>query len=363
MKVLYIQPGTSTFAGIERVVDTICSELAEKYGAQHEIHVLYTTDHEGYPAEPRRYYAIRRSCNGRLSLLSTFRDVIRRGRYDVVVVPQVEPTVFVWIACLGLRPKIVMHLHGNPRMERSHLKARIMFFLMERLVLRQVRYVFGTSPRQLESFQAAFGEATPCIWVPNPVREFSKADEAPMTSPPLVTFVNVGRFSYQKGQDTLIAAFARLYERRPNARLKLVGYGSDEAALRAQIDRLGLGAVAALEYHPLDPQDALLSSDVFVATSRWEGWSLAICEALRFGLPVIAIDCDFGPSDILNDPRLGTLVPAQDADALVDAMVRYHDNIADERRHAAFRKAAVNAYSVDQVVDIHAKALHLAAQA
>jgi glycosyltransferase involved in cell wall biosynthesis len=363
MKILYIQPGTTAFAGIELVVDTICTELAEKYSNQYEVDVLYISDHKGYPTEPRQYHAIRRFAKGRISLLLTFRDVVRRGRYDVIVVPQIEPTVLVWMACLGLRPKIVMHLHGNPRLERSHLKAKIMFFVMKHLVIRRLCYVFGTSPRQLDSFKAMFGGATPCIWVPNPVREFSKANNEPTISPPLVTFVNVGRFAYQKGQDILIDAFARLHKMRPTARLKLVGHGNDEAALRTQIDRLGLSTVVAIEHHPFNPQDALLSSDVFVATSRWEGWSLAICEALRFGLPVVAIDCEFGPSDILTDPLLGTLVPAKDADALVKAMMHYCDNIADERKYAAFRKTTIDAYSVGQVVHVHANALRLAAQA
>lgn len=362
MKILYIQLATPTFAGIEIVVDAICTELAVKYSTEHEVDVLYTSDQKGYPIEPRHYHAIRRFAKSHVSLLSTFRDVIRSGQYDVIVVPQVEPTVLVWVACLGLRPKLVMHLHGNPRLERRHWKAKIMFFLMKALVIRRLSYVFGTSIRQLESLKEMFGADTPCIWTPNPVREFEKANDKPTISSPLVTFVNVGRFDYQKGQDILVDAFARLYEVRPNARLKLVGYGKDEAALHAQIDRLGLSAAAAIEHHPLNPQDALLSSDVFVATSRWEGWSLAICEALRFGLPVIAIDCEFGPSEILTDPLLGTLVPAADSDALVEAMVRYHDNIVDERKHAAFRKATIDAYSASQVVHIHANALRLAAQ-
>lgn len=362
LKILYVQLATPTFAGIEIVVDAICTELAEKHGAEHAVDVLYTSDQRGYPAEPRRYHAIRRFAEGTLSLLTIVRDVVRRGRYDIIVVPQVEPTVMAWFACLGLRPKIAMHLHGNLHRERSHLKAKFMFFLMKALVVRRLAYVFGTSNRQLESFRAMFGAATPCIWTPNPVRDFPKANEVPTASPSHVTFINVGRFDYQKGQDILVDAFARLHAIRPDARLKLVGYGSDEAALRAQIDRLGLGLVAAIEHHPLNPQDALLASDVFVATSRWEGWSLAICEALRFGLPVIAIDCDFGPSEILTDPLLGTLVPAADPDALVAAMVHYHDTIAAERRHADFRKAAIDAYSVGQVVRVHAKALRLAAE-
>jgi hypothetical protein len=77
LKILYIQLATPTFAGIEIVVDAICTELAEKHGAEHEVDVLYTADQQGYPTEPRRYHAIRRFAEGTLSLLTIVRDVVR----------------------------------------------------------------------------------------------------------------------------------------------------------------------------------------------------------------------------------------------------------------------------------------------
>jgi glycosyltransferase involved in cell wall biosynthesis len=359
-KILYIQPGTHSFAGIEHVVDTICRKLTEKYPADFEIDVLYTTTHSNRPPG-QNYNSIDRSPRSRLDLMRTFREVIAAKDYDLVVVPQIEPAVIAMASCLGIRRNFAVHLHGNPWREQSHVKARILFFLMRTYFLRRASYVFGTSPRQLASFKAMFRSRTPQYWVPNPVRRFDLVDvQKAADADERVTFVNVGRFSYQKGQDILLRAFCELVRLRPNVRLKIVGHGSGEAELRNEISRLGLDETVAIEHHPDNPQPALAASDVYVSTSRWEGWSLAICEALRFGLPVIATDCEFGPSDILVDPRLGRLV-ADGGAPLVDAMIYYCDNLAAERANARFREDFIDQYSAENVVDIHADALRVAA--
>lgn len=362
IKILYIQPGTSSFAGIERVVDTICSALSEKYAADFEIDVLYTSTHKNRPAGKQSYNTIDRIARNRRELVSILRSVFKSKDYGLIVVPQIEPTVICMMACLGIRRNFAMHLHGNPRLEPSHLKAKILFFLMKIYFIKRLSYVFGTSPKQLESFKAMFASKTPQYWLPNPVRKFDFPKSKPVDEVNCVTFVNVGRFSYQKGQDILLDAFAELYKARKNVKLKVVGYGAGEAELREQIRRLELEDVVSIEHHPDNPQSALSTSDVYISTSRWEGWSLAICEALRFGLPVISTDCEFGPSDILVDKRLGLLVPVSGGDELVKAMIYYCDNLQDELSHAEYRQSFIDSFDTERVVDVHADALRVAAR-
>ncbi|MDP3740461.1 MAG: glycosyltransferase [Hyphomonadaceae bacterium] len=362
LQVLYIVPPTKTYAGIERVVDEICSELADKCQPALHIDVLYTSQFPNHPIENRKYRKIQAVTRNRRSLVSTVRKTVRSKNYDLVVVPQVEATVLFWLACLGTRRKFVLYLHGNPNLEMRSIKARILFFLMSTIVLHRLAGVFGISPKQLESFKAAFpSKKVPHCWVPNPVRKFDHATMQTAPGSETVTFVNVGRFSYQKGQDILLSAFAKLHVLRDNVRLKVVGYGNEEVGLREAIKRLRLESVASIEHHPDNPQAALSASDVYVSTSRWEGWSLAICEALRFGLPVVATDCEFGPSDILTDQRLGRLVPVPDEDELVKAMLYYCDHLQAERSHSSYRKDFVDRYSAEKVVHTHAEALALAA--
>jgi glycosyltransferase involved in cell wall biosynthesis len=360
LKVLYILPPTKSYAGIERVIDEICSELAQKYGAEIDLDVLYTSAYKGANDRPA-YNKIQENVRGRLDLMRTVRRIARRKDYQLVVVPQVESTVLYWVSCLGTGRKFVLYLHGNPRCEMSHLKAKIMFFVMRAVVLHRLAAVFGTSPKQLRAFRAMFPHRAPHYWVPNPVRTFDDV-ALERSASEAVTFVKVGRFAYQKGHDILVRAFARVHAARPNARLVLVGYGAGEPALREQIETLGLRDVVRIEHLPHSPEPALAAADVYVSASRWEGWSLAICEALRFGLPVVATDCEFGPSDILTDRRLGRLTPPGDEAALAEGMIHYFDNLEEAREAAAYRRSYVERFDAGVVVHAHADALAAAAR-
>lgn len=371
LKVLYILPPTKTFAGIERVVDEVCDHMAATLGHRFAIDVLFTAKYQGHAIENRSYNKIQREVKTRTQLVRTLREVAGSEGYDLVVIPQVEATVLTWFACLGRRKPFIVYLHGNPKVEARSWKARILFFLMEKVVLDRLAGVFGVAKSQLEAFRTLFPSNVPHFWVPNPVRRFPErvADRAAPTGDTVgqevderVTYVNVGRFSYQKGQDILLRAFAKAYRARKNIRLVLVGYGPDQEDLVALVEALGLQDVARIAYHPDDPRAPLAASDVYVSVSRWEGWSLAICEALRMGLPVIATDCEFGPGDILTDRRLGLLVPPGDEDRIAEAMVAFHDNLAQEKAHSAFRMDYIDAFNVEKVVHDHAAALERAHQ-
>lgn len=356
LRVLYIVPNTGKYAGIERVVDEVASGIARAFRGTIDVDVVHLSKYPNVEIVDRPYRAFLEDVQGRADLLVTLRRAITRQVYDLVVVPQVEVSVISWIASLGARRRIVLHLHGNPDREQSHVRARILFFLMRAVVLRSLAGILGTSPRQLEAFQAMMPSAAPRYWAPNPVRPIEGLRRERQPGEPVV-FVNVGRFAYQKGQDILIRAFARLRAQRQDVRLRIVGYGAMEADLKAEALRLGLGDSVSFEHHPENPQVPLMASDVYVSTSRWEGWSLAICEALRVGLPVLSTDCDFGPSDILVDPRLGTLVPADNEDALVEGMLHYCRTIDAESAHATFRRDFIRRYDLENVVGVHARAL------
>lgn len=360
VKVLYIASPTSSFAGIERVLDEICTELAQAYNHVISVDLLFTCTFKHEQLINRHYKKIQIDTKGNIfRFLSTVRSVVLKGNYDIVIVPQVEGTVFCWMASLGSKARFVAYLHGNPYRERSHWKAHVLFFLMRTVVLKRLAAVFGTSPKQLAAFQRMMGEAdTPCTWVPNPTRKFQESEfKALHHEHNGVTLVNVGRFSYQKGQDILIKAFASALRHRPNLKLCMVGYGQDEEALKRLAHDLGLNDSVEFAHYPVNPAPALAAADIFVSSSRWEGWSLAICEALRFGLPIISTDCDFGPSDILIDNRLGVLVPVDDVDAMANAIVDYADRLTELRSFAEYRKSYIQRFDIERVTRIHADAL------
>ena len=133
-------------------------------------------------------------------------------------------------------------------------------------------------------------------------------------------FVAMGRLENQKGFDVLIDAFSGIRE-KTNARLVIFGSGSLRDVLQAQIDSLNMGGAIVLAGHTDCPIAQMRRACAFVLSSRFEGFGLVLVEALWAGTQVISTDCDYGPAEVLEGGRYGTLVPVEDRDALANAML------------------------------------------
>lgn len=125
--------------------------------------------------------------------------------------------------------------------------------------------------------------------------------------------VCLGRVTPQKGQDVLLAAWHRVRQQCPAARLCIVGDGELLPALRRR-------AVAGVRFEPPvdDPRPWYAAADVVVLPSRWEGLSLTLLEALASGRCVVASDIA-GLSEAVP-AGAGARVPVGDAPALATAV-------------------------------------------
>jgi glycosyltransferase involved in cell wall biosynthesis len=159
--------------------------------------------------------------------------------------------------------------------------------------------------------------------------------------------LGVGRLTPQKDFPTLIRAFAGLRRRR-QARLIILGEGEDRPELEALVSQLGLSSDVALPGFRDDAMGFMARSALFVLSSAWEGLPTVLIEALAAGTQVISTDCPSGPREILQDGRLGALVPVGDAAALSEAMVGALSGPANEVPPDALtpftRDAAVDNY-------------------
>ena len=135
--------------------------------------------------------------------------------------------------------------------------------------------------------------------------------------PPVI--LGVGRLTRQKDFPTLIRAFAQVRHRRA-ARLIILGEGEDRAALEALVNELRLTDDVRLPGFRGNALAYMAGSALFVLSSAWEGLPTALIEALAVGTPVISTDCPSGPKEILQEGRLGALVPVGDVAALAAAM-------------------------------------------
>lgn len=163
----------------------------------------------------------------------------------------------------------------------------------------------------------------------NPVIDDTLASNNTLDAPPhpwllensdIPTFVAVSRLDFQKGLDFLISAFANV-QTKTNARLIIFGKGPLRDALQEKIKLLKLENSILLAGRTENPMTQMRSACAFILSSRSEGFGLVLVEALWAGTQVISTNCDYGPAEILEGGRYGTLVPVEDCDALANAML------------------------------------------
>ena len=134
------------------------------------------------------------------------------------------------------------------------------------------------------------------------------------------TVLAVGRLHEQKGFDLLLQAWKPIEKTYSDWSLRIVGEGPKRAELEAQIESQGLKRVvlAGATNNVLDEYEA---ASIFVLSSRYEGFSLVLAEAMWCGTPCVSFDCPHGPAELLADDR-GWLVPNGDI-AELTAQIAY----------------------------------------
>ena len=163
------------------------------------------------------------------------------------------------------------------------------------------------------------------VVVPDVIRKARLTPEHPwFNEPGPPVLVSIGRLHKQKDFHTLLVAFSRLLAWRP-ARLIVLGKGPQLSELRSTAHRLQISDHVDFFGFVENPYAYLARARLFVLSSRHEGLSVALIEAMACGCPVVSTDCPFGPDEILEGGRWGELVPVGDPAALAEAMARALD--------------------------------------
>ena len=136
--------------------------------------------------------------------------------------------------------------------------------------------------------------------------------------------ISLGRYISQKGHWHLIRAFSKIAKENKKYKLVIFGRGDKKEYLQKLVNDLNLNDDVYLLDFVKNPYIYLKHSDFFVLPSLYEGCSNALLEAMAYGLPVIATDCDYGNKEILTTnikeqktkeftkEEFGILVPALD---------------------------------------------------
>lgn len=166
------------------------------------------------------------------------------------------------------------------------------------------------------------------------------------------TVLAVGRLEHQKGFDLLFDAFSPLATKFPLWDLVILGEGRLRKDLESQIARLGLDGRVKLIGQVGNVGDWYGASDVYVLSSRFEGFPNTLLEAMAHGLPAVAFDCDTGPRDIVRHEIDGLLVEPGNVQDLSAAIRRLMED-EDLRARLSVRAAdAKQRFSIERIAGI-----------
>ena len=257
---------------------------------------------------------------------------MRKSCQKIILVPMwplTSAVVIAWIMS-GSKGKLFLSEHvnlGSYITEKSNIKLKFVKNII-RFTYRFANGIIAVS-KDVKKDLCAFGslkeKIVQVIYNPAAVgvssdRELTSVKQGLWGTGFDYHILTVGRFSVEKDHENLIKAFA-LLPKDINAKLVILGEGSLRTVLEALISELKLEERVILPGFTLDPYPWYRSADLFVLSSRFEGFGNVIVEALECGLPVISTNCPSGPAEILEDGRYGKLVLVQNPIALADAIL------------------------------------------
>ncbi|MEO1373378.1 MAG: glycosyltransferase [Cyanobacteria bacterium J06635_10] len=166
------------------------------------------------------------------------------------------------------------------------------------------------------------------------------------------TILAVGRLTEQKDFATLIEGFAILRKKRM-VRLIILGEGELREDLEKLVTELGISKDVIMPGFVDNPYQYMKNADVFVLSSKWEGFGNVIVEAMACGCPVVSTNCPSGPGEILASGKYGSLVPTENPEALSEAIL----NVLNQPIKPDILKQRAENFSIKESVSKYCKVI------
>jgi GalNAc-alpha-(1->4)-GalNAc-alpha-(1->3)-diNAcBac-PP-undecaprenol alpha-1,4-N-acetyl-D-galactosaminyltransferase len=251
-----------------------------------------------------------------LTRIQELRSAIINSKPNVVISFMHQANEIVLLATRGLNLPVIVSERNDPARQTISKVWTL---------LRQWTYPFADrivvqTKRAGNYFSAKLQKRI--IVIPNPVLLPPDRQEPANKLVGERKLIAIGRLVPQKGFDLLLEALATLKDRYPEWTLTILGEGGLRSQLESLCNKLGLGDRVHLVGRVKNPHVFLKQADIFIMSSRFEGFPNALCEAMACGLPVISTDCPNGPREIIRDGVDGILVPNEDVPKLAAAMER-----------------------------------------
>jgi len=213
--------------------------------------------------------------------------------------------------------------------------------LKQRLSLKDVTTLYNPCCTEADITYSAASSKAPHVWLQD-----SK----------LTVLLGCGRFVESKNFGFMIEVFNELYKNNNNLRLILLGGGEEEEQLRDIVKQRNLGEVVSFEGYVSNVKEYMYHSQYFWLTSKFEGFSIVLAEALSMGTPCIANNCPHGPREVLDNGKYGLLISGYDVHKNAVKINEYINTQAEDK---AFYRSRAQAFSSERMAGEYLKSVGL----
>ena len=277
--------------------------------------------------------------NGTLSAVSanmtrvlTLRRAIKASRPQLILSFMDRTNVLTLLACRGMRIPVVVSERSNPYRQPAG-KA---FGKLRKKLYPKAAAVVVNCPEAADYLgDLVAGERL--YNIPNPLLIEEHAESASIMTelPNDHSVVGLGRFTWEKGFDLLLKAFARAVQDNPDWRLFLLGQGPLGTDFKDLAQALGIRERVIFCGQVKNPRVYLSQAGLFVLPSRFEGFPNGLAEAMSCGLACVATACSGSVAEMLPPKSSFFMVPVDDETAMARAMSKLM--AADKARKALGR--------------------------
>ena len=165
----------------------------------------------------------------------------------------------------------------------------------------------------------------------------------------VIRLISVGRLVAQKGFDRLLKVVKRLYDNGYSLHLLIFGEGDERETLEKYVESHDMQSYVALPGFSENPYQEMSESDLFVCSSRAEGFSLVIAEAMVLGIPVVSTYCS-GPNELLQEGKFGMLVENSE-EGLYAGLVNALNDMEPMRNYAKDAREQIQDFIPSQIIN------------
>lgn len=353
MKILVILP-TLAAGGTTRIVMSVAQRLAAN-GWTITLATLFPEPNDPLNKIVAGVEHIALVPHGRKQPHKALLGVVRLARaHDIVMAAQeIAATNYGWLAgLLAHRPFIswthVAYERLAPLLPPGH-------DAICRFIYRRLQHIIFPSQGALDSLARACRRRPPPGWrvIANFIEPLSnegdwKSEWDVWFRKPVV--LAVARLAPQKALDRLIRAHRNIIDRGITHHLVIAGAGRERSQLEIEVARLEVSETVFFAGHVERPAPLYTRATLFGMCSRYEGFGLTLLEAMAAGLPVVAMDCESGPHEVLDGGRAGVLTPDGDETAFANALAHLLTDDTAKRHYAAAGRARAEAYKIEHVM-------------